>query len=187
MSAEAIIQQIKKDAEQEIKKINKEKEHAIKDITTRYQNETKEQQALLLEKGKQDTQNIQKIALSKANQEAKRQQMQTREHLIETCFNQAFQQLATIDDKQYEKIINRYIDQGREQINDTFYIQSSKPQDKIIAKKHNITVKGSIQATGGIKLISEKGTKTIDSTFEGILKKRKQDIRVQVGTILFPE
>ena len=187
MSAEAIIQQIEKDAEQEIKKINKETEKTIKDIETRYQQETKEQQTLILEKGKQDAQNIQKIELSKANQEAKRQQMQKKEQLIETCFTQAFQQLASIDDTQYEQIINRYIDKGREQINDPFYIQSSKKQDNTIAKKHNITVKGTVKATGGIKMISEKGTITIDSTFEGILKKRKQDIRIQVGTILFQE
>jgi len=47
-------------------------------------------------------------------------------------------------------------------------------------------VKGSIDASGGFRLISEKGTITIDNTFEGILTRKKQEIRVHVGNILFP-
>ena len=68
---------------------------------------------------------------------------------------------------------------------DPFFIQTSKPLDKEIAKKHNIPVQGTIESCGGIKLISENGSITIDYTFEGILKRKKQDIRILVGNILF--
>ena len=136
--------------------------------------------------GVKEAENLKKIEISKANQEAKRKQMQTKEKLIDTCFQDAIQNLKELDDIQYEKIIIKLIEKGREQINDAFYIQSSKPLDKKIAEKQKITVKGTIDASGGIRLISEKGTITIDNTFEGILTRKKQEIRVHVGNILFP-
>ena len=54
-----------------------------------------------------------------------------------------------------------------------------------IAKKQKIPVKGTIEASGGFQLISTNETITIDNTFEGILKRKKQDIRVKVGNMLF--
>ena len=50
-----------------------------------------------------------------------------------------------------------------------------------------IKVSGETGATGGVILQSEHGTVTIDNTFEGILKREKQRIRVKVGQLLFIE
>lgn len=186
MSAEAIIQQIHKDAEKGINEIEKETKEKINKINAHIQKETEEMKQQMLDKGEQEARNIRKIEISKTNQEAKRKQMQTKEKLIDTCFQNAIQKLKELDDGHYEKIIENLIKKGRVQINDTFYIQSSKPLDKKIAEKQNITVKGTIDASGGIRLISEKGTITIDNTFEGILTRKKQDIRVHVGNMLFP-
>ena len=186
MSAEAIIQQIKQDAEKEINEIKKETKEKTNEIIVRIQKITDEMKQQMLDKGEQEAENLKKIEISKANQEAKRKQMKTKEKLIDTCFQDAIQKLNELDDGQYEKIIIKLIKKGREQINDSFYIQSSKPLDKKIAEKQKITVKGSIDASGGIRLISEKGTITIDNTFEGILTRKKQEIRVHVGNILFP-
>ena len=96
----------------------------------------------MLDKGEQEAENLKKIEISKANQEAKRKQMKTKEKLIDTCFQNAIQKLRELDEGHYKKIIEKLIAKGKEQINGAFYIESSKPLDKKIAEKQKITVKG---------------------------------------------
>jgi vacuolar-type H+-ATPase subunit E/Vma4 len=185
MSAEKIIQQIKRDTEIEIEIIDKEKKKRIEEITNNLKQETNEMKKDILEKGKLDAENVKRIELAKANQEVKRAQMLAKEQLIETCFKNALSQLKDLDKSSYEKIVKSLIKKGSSQINGSFNIQTSRSIDKDVAKKQHIKIEGSIEATGGIKLVSEDRSVIIDNTFEGILNRKKQDIRIHVGSILF--
>ena len=185
MSSEAIIKQIQKDAEKEIKKIQKDAQNKIDEIEKNINKQIKEQEELILSNGKKEAENIKKIRISQAHQEAKRELMNAKETIIENCFEKAKQKLIDIDENRYRQIIQNLIDNGSKQIKGSFSIQTSKPLDKIIAEEKNIPVSGTIHASGGIKLVSEDGKITVDNTFEGILKRRKEEIRVKVGKMLF--
>jgi len=186
MSAEAIIKKIQTDAEIEIKQIQKKTKERIDEILKEYGKKTKELEQEITEKGKKEIENMQKIKISQANQELKRQIMNVKEELIETCFEKAMDELKQLDDKKYHVFIQSLIDEGKKQIKGVFTIKTSRPIDKKIAEEKNISLSGTVQASGGIILISENGNLMIDNTFEGILKRRKQEIRVKVGKILFP-
>jgi V/A-type H+-transporting ATPase subunit E len=185
MSKEAIINQINQDADEEIAQIEKETKEKIDTITSQIHEKTEEMKQSILEKGKNEAENIEKIEISKANQEVKRAQMQAKEEIIETCFQKALDKLKDIDGAEYEEIIRRFLKMGSEQMNGSFIVETSRSIDEKIAKKENITVAGTIDAIGGIRLLSEDKTFIIDNTFEGRLKRNKQDIRVHVGSILF--
>ena len=185
MSAEAIIKQIQKDAEKEKKRIDKDTQKKIDQITSEIKQETDSMKQDILEKGKQEAENIKRIETAKAHQEANRSLLKAKEQIIDTCFEQALQQLKDLDDKKYSSMIRTLIKKGGEKITCDFSIKRSKTLDETIAKDLNIPVTGTIKASGGIILVSKDESRTIDNTFEGILKRKKQEIRVEVGSILF--
>ena len=48
-----------------------------------------------------------------------------------------------------------------------------------------LKVTGAVEASGGVILKSSDGGITLDNTFEGILKRKKNEIRIKVGKLLF--
>jgi vacuolar-type H+-ATPase subunit E/Vma4 len=187
MSVEAIIKQIQHDAEKEKKRIEKETQKKIDEITSTLKQETDEMKQGILEKGHQEIENIKRIEIAKAHQMEKRLILQAKEHLIDTCFEHALQHLKDLDGDSYSKMVETLITNGAKKINGDFTIKQSRPIDETIVKHHEITISGTVEASGGIILISKDHSRTIDNTFEGILKRKKQDIRVEVGSILFNE
>mgnify|MGYP006273241137 CR=1 FL=1 len=185
MTAETIVHKIKTDAENKAKEITSEAEQQAQQIKNNATENAKKQADEIIEKGKQQAENRKKILISQAHQNAKRNEMNAKEDIIETCFSNALDQLSNMDEHSYKKIVKQLIEQGRKQIPGNCTLQISKDVDKQIAEELNIPVSGKISASGGIILQSEKGTITIDNTFEGILKREKQRIRVEVGKLLF--
>jgi len=49
-----------------------------------------------------------------------------------------------------------------------------------------VAVQETIHAIGGIILHSADGRITVDNTFEGLLNRKKDEIRIHVGKLLFP-
>lgn len=185
MSAEKIIEQIKKDAEQEVKQIlsdaEKQAEHLINEVKQQAEKEAES----ILSDGQKQSENIRKIRVSQAHQEAKRDIMNAREEIIEECFNRAKEKLVSLPDEEYEKIVTQLIKQGSKKIPGSYVLLTTRELDKKIARKQNIPVKGTVNASGGVILQSEDGNLQVDNTFEGILKREKDLIRVKVGKLLF--
>ena len=186
MTAETIINKIKTDAEKKAQEIKKEAEQKANTIKQDATKEAKKHAQSIMDKGKQQAENRKKILISQAHQNAKRKEMNAKEELIETCFKQAIDQLGNLDDNTYKNMVKQLILQGKEQIPGECNIKISRDIDEHIAKELDVSVTGKTEATGGIILISKDGTITIDNTFEGILKREKQDIRVKIGILLFP-
>jgi len=61
----------------------------------------------------------------------------------------------------------------------------SRGIDKEIAKNMDIKVIGTVETAGGIIIKSNDGRITLDHTFDGILKRKKEEIRRKVGKLLF--
>jgi len=89
MSAEKIIQEIKKDSDRQIKEIFKEAENKAKQIIQENKKDAELQAEKILEKGKIQSENIKKILISKANQDAKKEIMGAQEKIIQECFIKA--------------------------------------------------------------------------------------------------
>jgi len=185
MSAEKIIEQIKKDSEKEIKKINKETEKIVADIIESAKQEAKNQAKQIIEKGKQESQDQKEILISQARQDANREKMNTREKVISKCFSKAKEKLSKISGSEYEKIVDSLIKKGSEKISGEVKIYISKDSDKRIAEKNGLEVAGRIDSIGGVILSSNDGKITLDNTFEGILKRERNELRNKIGKMLF--
>ncbi len=187
MSAEKIIEQIKKDSEKEIKKIQKEAETKAEEIINKAKKVAEEQSKKIEENGKKEAENNKKILISKAHQNASRKIMNAKEEVISKCFTDAKEKLSKIKEKEYQKIVETLMKKGSEKISGKTIVYISKESDKKIAEKLKLEVAGKIQSIGGIILSSKDSKVTIDNTFEGILKREQSDIRNKVGKMLFSE
>ena len=185
MSAENIIAQIQKDAQQEITKINKEAEKQAQIIITRAKKEAKQEADKLLATAKQHSETRHKILISQANQEAKRNIMNAQEKIIDDCFMKARHKLATLSDNEYKTLVTTLIKSGMKKIGRDCSILASRSADKVLAKQLGLSVSGMIERAGGVVLVSADNRVTLDITFDGILKREQQPIRNKVGKLLF--
>lgn len=185
MSAEKIIAQIKKDAEKEIAQIKLDVDKQAKTIIEKAKQEARNDAEKIIEEGNKQSDNAKRIIISKANQEIKRDIMIAKEKIIEECFVKAHQKLSMIKGIEYEKTVNKYIQDGMKKLGKNFSVMTSREEDKKIIQKHGLTISGHVEASGGIKLISPDGRIILDYTFDGILKREKDKIRNKVGKLLF--
>jgi V/A-type H+-transporting ATPase subunit E len=185
MTVEKIINQIELDATQEINEILKEADKQgdkiIKDEILKAEIESKK----IIYDGEKKSDSIKQIIISKENQKASKIIIQIKEEIIETCFSKAQQKLKKFNGREYENFLTNYIEKGIKQIGDNTCVKISKENDKEIVKKFGLKVIGKINSIGGLILISNDGKITLDYTIEGIIKREKDRIRIEIGKILF--
>jgi vacuolar-type H+-ATPase subunit E/Vma4 len=185
MTAEKIIEQIKKDTDIEVNNIKKDAEQQAKIIISNAKRESEEEVKKILSENKIKSENVKKIHISKANQDIKREIMNAREQVIEQCFSKAHHELSILKGKSYEKIVKNLIKDGMKKLGGKCSIITSRAADKIIAKELKLSVVGRVEKTGGVIIKSVDGKVTLDYTFDGILEREKGKIRRKVGKILF--
>ena len=185
MTAEKIIERIKKDSEKEIQAILEETERQASGIIKDAKKEAEHEYEKMIADGKRHGENLKKILVSKASQDAKREAMKAREKIIEECFTKAYQKLSKLSGKEYKKIVTNLTKKGLKKFSGGCLAIVSKDEDKEIAKNLGLKLTGNVDASGGIILKSGDGQITLDNTFDGILERKKDRIRIKVGKLLF--
>lgn len=185
MTAEKIIEQIKKDSQKEIKQILNDAEEQASSILKDAKKEAEQESDKILSDGTQQSENIKKILISKANQDTKREIMKAREEIIEECFTKAHHELSILRGNEYEKIVKKLIQNGRRKLGGKCSLLVSRGANKTIAEDLGISIDGKVETSGGVILKSADGRVTLDHTFDGILKREKDKIRRKVGKLLF--
>lgn len=185
MSAEKIIEQIIKDSEKEIKQISKDTDNKIKEIINSAKKEAKIEADKILNDAKKQSENLKKVLISKANADLKREIMNTREEIIEECFIKAMHELATIKQERYINLVSKFINIGKKKLGADCQVKTSREIDKKIAEDFGLKVVGNIESSGGVLIISADNKITLDYTFEGVIKREKDKIRIKVGKFLF--
>ncbi len=185
MSAEKIINQIKKDSEKEVKQILDEAKKQALIIIDNVKKDAKIEAEKIIGGGKTQSENVKKILISQANQDAKRDAMNAKEDIIEDCFTKAHHELSILKGTNYETLSGKLIEGGRNKLGGNCSVLFSRAADKKIAETLGISIHGRIEASGGVILKSEDGRITLDHTFDGILKREKDKMRIKVGKLLF--
>jgi len=185
MTAEKIIEKINKDSEKEVAQILNDAKKQANSILNNAKKDANSEAKKIISEGKKQEENLRKILLSKANQELKRDVMNAREHIIEECFTKAHHELSILKGKKYEEVIERLVKNGCAKIEGKCNILSSRKIDREIAKKLGLEVIGRVETAGGVVIKSSDNKITLDYTFDGILKHKKDEIRRKVGKLLF--
>lgn len=185
MSAEKIIDQIKKDTDKEVKLIKVEAEKQAKLILESAREEAKIKAEKISKNGITHSENLKKILVSKANQDLKKEIMNAKEKIIEDCFTKAHHELSILKGDKYERIVKKLIKDGQEKLGRKCIILVTRDIDKKIAENLGLNVVGKVESSGGIILKSADEKIILDHTFDGILKREKEKIRIKVGKLLF--
>ena len=185
MTAEKIIDQIRKDAENEVKQILKAAEKQSADTIDTARKKAEVESEKILSNGKKQGENIKKILVSKASQDTKKEIMKTKEKIIEECFTKAHHRLSTLKELEYKKIVAKLIKDGCKKLGGDCIVIVSRGIDKKIAKNMGLKITGTVEVSGGVILKSSDGRITLDNTFDGILRREKDKIRIKVGKLLF--
>ncbi|MBN1280068.1 MAG: V-type ATP synthase subunit E [Candidatus Thermoplasmatota archaeon] len=186
MSAEQIITRIHHDAQQEVDRITQDAERQADAIITEAKEQAKRDADQIIRKATEEAENIRRILISKAQRELKQEMMNVQEEIIEQCFTEAYQRLVTLKDKNYTDIVTRLIQKGKQQLGADCQILVSRDIDKTIAAQENLIIQGTIPSQGGVILQTSDGKITLDNTFENILSRKKDELRITIGTLLFP-
>jgi V/A-type H+-transporting ATPase subunit E len=185
MTAEKIIERIKNDSEKEIEQIQKEADRQATSIINEAKKEAQKEAKKILADGKKQGENVQKILVSKANQDAKRETMNAREKIIEDCFTKAHHKLSTLKESEYRKIVTKLIENGSKKLDGKCDVIISRGYDREIAENMGFKIIGTVEKSGGVILKSSDARVTLDQTFDGIIKRKKEEIRRKVGKLLF--
>jgi len=90
------------------------------------------------------------------------------------------------DGRSAEKIVKKLIEDGRKKLGEKSLLYITKDADKKVAGHLGIQVDGYVESCGGVVIKSSDGRVTLDHTFDGILKREKDKMRLKVGKVLFP-
>lgn len=186
MSAEKIIERIKNDAEKQIQRIKDETDKQSATILKNTKEEAQREAEKILQNGRLESDNAKKILISKTTQDSRRDMMNAKEDIIDLCFSQALQKLGGLSDDQYKTLITTLLKAGKKRLGEQCTVSVSRSIDKEIAKQEAVAVQGTVKSIGGIVLHSADGAITIDNTFERLLDRKKDEIRIHVGKLLFP-
>lgn len=185
MSAEKIIEQIKKDSQNEARQILKDAEKRASEILNDAKKEARQESDKILSNGKKESENIKKILISKAQQDAKKEIMQAKGKIIDECFVTAQHELSILDEQKYKRIVTKLINDGAKKLGKNCTVATSRTTDRQLAENIGLKIEGSVESSGGILLKSSDGRIILNLTFEGILKREKDKIRIKVGRLLF--
>ncbi|MCD6330814.1 MAG: V-type ATP synthase subunit E, partial [Thermoplasmata archaeon] len=103
---------------------------------------------------------------------------------INECYEKVKEKLKKLDSKEYKKIIEKELKKALKEIKEG-YVMISRKEDEEIAKKYSLEVKGKIDCLGGMILKSKDGSKEIDLTFDFLLERKKDEIRIEIARNLF--
>ena len=188
MPLETLIKSIEKDAEKEITKIiDLAKTEANEIIEKSIQKGIKESK-IIKEKGIKEKTRVQEKKLAEARRKARRILTNAKEEIVILCFNKIRQQLLNLDSNEYKKQVKNMIKKTMDK--DTaknMYMISSRKEDKEIAKEFNIEVKEQCKRIGGVILKSNDGSTELDLTFDFLIERKKEEIRIMIARKLFED
>ena len=94
--------------------------------------------------------------------------------------------LGELESKKYQKIVEKMLKDAMKELKN-FYIIATREEDKKIAKKLDVEVIGERKGIGGIIIKTRDGSKEMDLTFDFMLERKKEEIRIMIAKKLFRE
>ncbi|MEM0492887.1 MAG: V-type ATP synthase subunit E [Candidatus Thermoplasmatota archaeon] len=187
MSVESIIKRIVADAEREAKRIIDESRVEVERIITKAREESSKEAERIISEGRVKCETLRRNMLSRAEHEMKRDLFSERERCIEECFNQAVRALSSLPSDKYMDIVRGFIKKGKELLGEGCMVLITREEDRKVAENEHVIVKGTTKGIGGVVVLSSDERVSVDYTFDGLLKRMKDDLRRKVGGMLFSD
>ncbi|MEM1513871.1 MAG: V-type ATP synthase subunit E [Candidatus Thermoplasmatota archaeon] len=186
MTLEKLMQRIKEEADREIEEIIARAEEEAKKIIEEEKKKGMEEAEKISLHAKKEAEKISEKILSNARRKAKLYETNVKEEIIQECMEKIVEKLKMLDGKKYSNFVEKNLTLAMKEIKDG-YILFTRDEDIKIAKKFGIEAKEKIDGIGGVILKSRDGKKEIDLTFDFLIEKNREDIRINIAKKIFGE
>lgn len=187
-----IIERIGQDSAAKCDTIIQEAQAEATDMKKAATEKAEADKAAALEKAKKEAKSIVDMAASGATQEAKKQILATKVHIIDKAIDSALTKLKSLPEEDYFAAIYSLVKANSQEGEGVMYL-SSKDVARLPADfdaKVNEAAKGTIVVSKEAKEISEGfvlvyGEVEINCTFEALIDDAKDDLKDELYTIIF--
>ena len=186
MTLEKLLERIKEEADREIDEIISTAEREAEKIIEEEKNRAMEEVKKIEDDTEKEKEKIKEKILSSARRKARIQITNAKEEIIQECLQKIVEKLKKLDGKRYEKFVEKKIELAMKEIRDG-YILFTRDEDIKIAKKMGIEAREKINGIGGVIFRSNDGKKEMDLTFDFLIEKNKEDLRIKIAKKLFGE
>lgn len=186
MSLERLIQRIREESENEINSIISEAEEKAKEIVEEEKEKGRKDAEKIKNTAIKDAERIKEKIIAGAKRKARMYMTNAKEDVIKLCFDTVRKKLMELDGEKYVEVVTKMVEEVIKEMGDA-YIISTRKEDKKIAKKLGLEIKGKKEGIGGIIIKSKDGSKEVDLTFDFLLDRKKEEIRISIAKKLFEE
>jgi V/A-type H+-transporting ATPase subunit E len=190
---ENITQRIRKDASSKAQKKIDEAKHRAKEILKQAQKELDREKKILELETDKNIKIQRSRAISEGKLEGRKMMLNAKEEIITRAFTLANQRLAEIDQAQKERYLSSAIKSAVSELGSDVTALCNKKDAALVskvAKKVDSKIKVSSEGTeyiGGVVVRANDGSAQIDATFEGLLNRKRNDLRREIAEILFTQ
>ncbi|HIH97733.1 MAG TPA: hypothetical protein HA346_01810 [Thermoplasmata archaeon] len=186
MGIDKIIERIEQSAGERIGAILKEAERQVKEIKERAKREAEEAGKKLEVETEEKCGIVEERLTSNARQQAKREMLLTKEELIKEAFDRAREKLTQLKESEYREILKKMLEEGKRLAGAECVVVPCKAKDGEYIKSLGYQVsKESVKGSGGAIIRSKDGSISVDQTFEGIIDRNWNELRIKVARALF--
>ncbi len=186
-----ITKRITDDANKKVKKRIREAKKDAQNLLDKSQKELEREKKAI----EQETEKMIKIqrsrAISEAKLEARKMKLNAKEAIITKAFETANERLKNLGLEQNDRYLRGAIKNGVELLGNEVEVLCNRDISSLVTRiaseiEPRITVDSEgIQYLGGVVIRAKNGTAQIDATFEGVLERRRNELRREVAEILF--
>ncbi len=186
MTLDALIERIEHDASSEAEQIIEEAEQRADQIIETAREQAKKEAEDIRSQGEKQAARVRDKTLAVARRKAREAKRQAKEQVMQDCLQRVRRHLAEVDGDAYERHVRNAIKEGKERFGDCA-ILASRDLDEDIAASLDVSVDGQVDSIGGVIVKNKDGSRRLDETFESLLERRMEDIRILMAEHLFEE
>ncbi|UUX92650.1 V-type ATP synthase subunit E [Methanoplanus endosymbiosus] len=191
MSAEAIMQEIRREAEERVAAVKKEAEEKNREIINEARREAEAEYAAVMKEGLREIREEERRLISLANLEANELVRQIKEKGISNCFSEAERILSEISSSgNYPAILARLIEEGKAAIGEDELFVLTRREDRELVKGlipafNGLNMDDVEIRDAGVVLRSARLNIRIDQTFPERLKRLKKRLTHDTAVMLY--
>jgi len=186
MALETLINQIKTDVQDEVDGIIDAAKSEAETIINTAKQQTEREAQLIHTRGEKQAARLGEKIKAAARHTAREHEIQVKEAMMQECLHLVKEKLKDTKMKDYEQMLRSVIKKGQQTFEDCVVITVRKNDTKIV-EKLGVKVIDSKEGIGGVIVQSKDGHKQIDHTFESLLDRRMDDLRIMIAHELFDE
>lgn len=184
MALENLISRINEEVEKEIEEIIGKAQHEAEEIVEKEKKKGEMEAEKIRARGERDAERAKEKIFALYNRKARMEITNAKEEIIEKCFEKIRNKLENMDGEEYEKVMVKMAKEAVKGI-ENFYIIGTRKEDKKIADKLDTEIKEMRKGIGGIIIKTHDGSKEIDLTFDFLLERKREEIRIKIAKELF--